>query len=282
MFNSFQLKERNMRQGNRHLVAKITAMQEAADNILCTSAQINGQQSGSGTSPNIKGKSGVLSDISEEENPSLSQSTVQTVEATGIPGRGEKTGVEFQVDDHRSKTTSSSDKTHEQDVDVTDGKLKGRNQVEKRKKEERVQFKNLELQDTNLDEVDSDEDQKGLEVEGVTSDLVADDSKSDITQDCINEDGKEKSRTNASEACENIPMQSLRKRKHKQQQNQESSNPSASGTPSSAEMNSSIEIGKQGKTGGEKSQNQNHTGGPNSKLVLDLDDKSRFTEEITV
>lgn len=40
-----ELKERNMRLGNRHLVAKIAAMQEAADNILQAApvSQINGQ-----------------------------------------------------------------------------------------------------------------------------------------------------------------------------------------------------------------------------------------------
>lgn len=262
-FQLEELKERNMRLGNRHLVAKITAMQEAADNIFCTSAQINGQQTGSeGASPNTKGKSGVLSDISEEENPSLPQSAVETPkpDATGIAsdkasffaGNSESDG------DHRSKLEKAG-----QEEDVGDGN----HDVEKVevagskiKKREKVQFEHLELQDTNLDEVDSEEEK------GVTS-SVFEGERSDIKLDCISD----------VDATENIPMQSLRKRRHTHQKSTTSPNPSSE-SRNSGGLNST-EIGKQKKSG-DKSQNHSGTSAP--KLVLDLDDKSRFTEEITV
>lgn len=280
-FQLEELKERNMRLGNRHLVAKIAAMQEAADNILCTSVQINGQHQiqYQGSSPNVKGKlGGVLSDISEEENLSQLQLNVQTLKAkgaTGIASEEESCSIkhEYNSEDDRSGTTTGSrmpTKPSERDGQL--GKHsdeEGERYLQKvnvtRKKSsgdpppDEVQLR--KLQDTNLDEVEVAEGQDEIVVvvgrAGVTFDLP--EGENDIKQDCINDgDG------------ENIPMKTLRKRKHKQ--------PSSEGKSESG-LNSS------GKPG-EKSQNHTGsnttTGTASSKLVLDLDDKSRFTEEITV
>ncbi|CAG7828821.1 unnamed protein product [Allacma fusca] len=81
-----ELKERNMRLGNRHLVAKITAMQEAADSILSgptpnchhmhqTAQQLLGQgrdskgnEESGAESEGTAMTSNVLSDITEEDN----------------------------------------------------------------------------------------------------------------------------------------------------------------------------------------------------------------------
>ncbi|CAL8101550.1 unnamed protein product [Orchesella dallaii] len=155
-----ELKERNMRLGNRHLVAKIAAMQEAADNILQTQAasQINGQShvllqqqlhqlspgnngcggnsggscsggsssaSTSGHSPSTKGKSpsafGPLSDISEEENP------LQSLSGHVQPFKGRvgpkvlETSIDIVIQSDSSRKTVSESGDNEQETNLNNG-----------------------------------------------------------------------------------------------------------------------------------------------------------------
>lgn len=150
-----ELKERNMRLGNRHLVAKITAMQEAADNILQAPSQINGQShtllqqqlhqlspgnnsginndgsggsgasSSSGHSPHTKGKSpsafGPLSDISEEENPLQSLSVEKFQSPSGRGPKVLETSIDIVIQNDSSRKTATELGDNEQENNLNNG-----------------------------------------------------------------------------------------------------------------------------------------------------------------
>lgn len=154
-----ELKERNMRLGNRHLVAKIAAMQEAADNILqAPASQINGQShtlmqqqlhqlspgnnssinngsggagcssaspGSSGHSPHTKGKSpsafGPLSDISEEENPLQSLSGEQVQSPSGRGPKVLETSIDIVIQNDSSRKTATELGDNEQENNLNNG-----------------------------------------------------------------------------------------------------------------------------------------------------------------
>jgi len=236
-FQLEELKERNMRLGNRHLVAKIAAMQEAADNIFSTTVQINGQQiqsdqsfqdAGGGNTTKGKICSGTLTDISEEDNLPQASSTGGSPKRS-IPSKDKLTD--------NKKLSSRGNDGH-----VSEGESSLDSSRNK-----------MEVQDTNLDDVeDEDDDQEG----GGPGETKKNTNKPGVTFDL-----------GGSSDVESIGMKTL---------------------SSSSGGEKRVVAGKGTKTPakGEKSSKgkdesgANHAG--NAKLVLDLDDKSRFTEEITV
>jgi hypothetical protein len=277
-------------------VAKIAAMQEAADNILSTTtAQINGQyQDGGGlglpgsSSSNVKGKSVFLSDISEEENPSLLQA---------IPKKSNKRATVVDPSEEQEDCRSSSEALNRSSLVVysvnleKDGQLEGESQSESYLEKSDVTRKNVcgsqveiemrQVQDTNLDEVEDDQDE--VEVDGRRAGVTFDLGENDNSSDCRNDDEKDAQ-------SESIPMKNLGKRQNKQHQKRQIQKPNpvvpgSASTSTGDKSESGLHSSKGKKQGEGKSQNHAGTGssgGGNSKLVLDLDDKSRFTEEITV
>ena len=283
-----------MRLGNRHLVAKITAMQEAADNILSTtgclplplsseSSPDNGGSSGPGTSPSLKLKPNtlILSDIVEEDNPASSTKGKATnlknknQEPVG-DGNGSMTSspsLGTTPASHQPPTKDCLDKANtEETTGVTLPPLDLAEELEYMDVGEGVEVVENEGEPSsgrirNRIHSSSGTRPKSLE----TKDEERVERKSPlgvVSSNALERDGTEDEETTS---CE----------KSKSSHPTTTTGSSNSKTTSMSQGQGNVDRNHTG-AGGGGGGGSNSTGTTSTKIILDLDDKSRFTEEITV
>lgn len=272
-----------MRLGNRHLVAKIAAMQEAADNILqAAPGQINGQShslmqqqinqlspgnnSTDGSSSPHKGKSpsafAPLTDISEEENPLQSLSGGDPLQSPD--GRGPRvleTSIDIVIQSESSRTHGTGDNGQENNLNDGFHPLAQGSNTSSDKEAEGSQGENelKPLSDGNI--------RKSVTINENTQIMHTSPSSTptEKTRSSPSAKGseKDKKKSPSKHSEDSSKADGILKGKHQKSGEHEGANHKDSGGAASSSPNTGGTSGSQ-------------------KIVLDLDDKSRFTEEITV